>query len=139
MNRDRLATVVRIRRLQERIARGEVARDRAAAHAREIAEQDAVALLDDAELGVPRTPDGLRAHRRMLGRGVRDVGDAAAAVADAHQQVAVAVSGWTRAAQRLDGMERLDGRLAQEAEAERARLEQAEIDDLVVMRWDPDR
>lgn len=135
MNRARLATVVRVRRIQERIARGEVARDRGVVAGRELAADAAAARLDDVSTTTPDRPTSFVAHRRMLGSGVREVERATDDVRAARARLDGTVRSWTHAAQRLEGVERLDERAAAAADASAERAERVELDDLVVMRW----
>jgi hypothetical protein len=136
VKQDRLATVVRIRALQERIARAAVARDRMAVAEREQREQHALTSVDTRATQAPREARAFVAHRSMLHGGVREVAVARAAVDAARADLAGTFDTWSDAAQRLEGIERLDERVSMATEAETQRREGVELDDIVVMRWE---
>lgn len=131
----RIATVVRIRRLQERIARGEVARGHAevAARAGDVTRADAEA---HAWAGVrPAHLGAHELHRAVYDVALDDVRAAEHRLDVAHTRAEDAVRAWTEASRRLDGVERLDERQRQAAADEAERAAGKELDDLVVMRW----
>lgn len=135
MSRSRLDTVLRIRSLQERIARGEIERERAVASQREhdatVAREAVTSRADRA----PTSPAAFVAQREMLVVGSEHIGVASATAAAAQLDVAYAVSEWTSTRRRLEGVERLDERLSREVAAADAARDQLELDDLVVTRW----
>ena len=138
MSRSRLDTVLRIRSLQERIARGEIERERDVASRREhdvaVAREAVTSRADRA----PTSPAAFAAQREMLVVGTQQVDIASATAADAQLDVAHAVAEWTSTRRRLEGVERLDDRLSREAAATDAARAQLELDDLVVTRWKRD-
>ncbi|MFT7502916.1 MAG: flagellar export protein FliJ [Gammaproteobacteria bacterium] len=131
-------TVVRIRGLQERIARADVARDQVLIAERRRYESAAVSAVDDASNSTPTGAAKFVAHRRMLDGGMRDISLAAAAVVVAHNALTSSLASWSIAAQRLEGVERLQERATDSAEAELEHSERAELDDIVIMQWDRD-
>jgi flagellar export protein FliJ len=131
-------TVVRIRGLQERIARADVARDQVLIAERRRYELAAVSAVDDASNSMPTVAAKFVAHRRMLDGGMRDIALAAGAVAVARRALTSSLASWSIAAQRLEGVERLQERATDSAEAELEHSERAELDDIVIMRWDRD-
>jgi hypothetical protein len=133
----RIATVVRVRRLQERLARSEVARRRAELGiraAREAALWSTVAERAPVPPGAT-SPGVLRAHRHLLAGGVAGARRAGDDVAAAQAAVDHAMEHWSSAAQRREGIERLAERVAEAQQAEQARLDNLELDDLVIARW----
>ena len=137
MSGDRIATVVRVRRLQERLARAEVGRSRAELAAR--VEHEAVlwSAVADRAATTPGalTPDVLRSRRAMLAGGVAGARRAGLGVTVAQTAVDGAMERWSAAAQRREGIERLADRAAEARQAEQARLDNLELDDLVIARW----
>lgn len=137
MSARRLDTVLRIRSLQERLAKGEVMARRLEQQRCEADAARARSLV--AERAVPGTSPvsatNFVAHRSMLGAGTAQADRARAVALGAREEVATAVELWTEASQRLDGVERLDERATADAVAEQQRVDGVELDDLVVMRW----
>ena len=137
MNRTRVETVLRVRELQERLARQEVVRERHALARREQAENEArqlVARHAESTVG-PMAGSRLLDRRHMLSSGVVRTQRLSAAVVDASHDVDRAMSSWQERAERLDGIERLAERVAEHDREESARAENALIDDLVIARW----
>lgn len=137
MTARRLDTVLRIRSLQERLAKGEVMARRQEQQRCEAEAAAARSLVSERAVPAALTVSAanFRAHRSMLGAGTAQADRARAIAIGAREEVAVAVESWTLASQRLDGVERLDERATAEATAEQQRVEGVELDDLVVMRW----
>lgn len=135
MSRSRLETVVRIRTLQEQIARGEVERERRNVRQRE----DDVAHADQAVASraaqYATSPTAFAAHRSMLDVGLRHVGMAEQRCDLARLEADRSVTEWTAASRKLEGVERLDERINALRQATEALTAQKEIDDLVVTRW----
>ena len=137
MSARRLDTVLRIRSLQERLAKGEVMARRVelqrcdddAARARSLVAERSVPAASTVSAG------NFVAHRSMLGAGSAQADRAGVIALGAREEVATAVELWTGASQRLDGVERLDERATADALAEQQRVDGVELDDLVVMRW----
>jgi hypothetical protein len=138
VSRTRMDTVLRIRGLQERIERAAVARDQVLIAERQRYESTTVSAVDDASNSMPTVAAKFVAHRRMLDGGMRDIALAAAAVAVAHGALTSSLASWSLAAQRLEGVERLQARTTELAQAELEHSERAELDDIVIMRWDRD-
>ncbi len=132
----RIDTVVRVRALQERLARAAVARSQATAAdaaRREAGAWQALAERDHALRGTfDQATFGAR-ERALVGGHVAAVG-AQRRHGDARLAVADSIGRWTIAARDHDGVERLAGRLAADAQAEAVRLAGAELDELVVLR-----
>lgn len=123
MRRDRLATVLRVRRVQEQIAASRLA----AAEAERHAAATRVAARR-ADVAVPRT------DRHVVELAWQAV-DRAAVVHAAAIATADGERGrWADAARRVKGLERLDDRLRAEARAEEQRKLAATLDDLVTTR-----
>lgn len=137
MSGERIATVVRVRRLQERLARAEVGRSRAELAARvghEVALWSTVADRAATTSGTME-PDELRARRAVLAGGVAGARRAGLGVTVARTAVDGAMEHWSAAAQRREGIERLAERAAEALQAEQVRLDGRELDDLVIARW----
>ena len=137
MSNARIATVVRVRRLQERLARAEVGRSRAELAAR-IEHEGALwsTVADRATtMSGAMSPDALRARRAMLAGGVAGARRAGLGVNVARTAGDGAMEHWSAAAQRREGIERLADRATEALQAEQARLDNLELDDLVIARW----
>lgn len=134
MNDRRIATVLRVRELQERIARSEVARRQVALAQERDAEAAAWQHVRRRSAEAPPAALHFLGHRAMLHGGVADAHRARHRVDTAHEQVRSSLDVWQVEAQRLDGMERLAERVRGEAAAEAERRTANEMDDLVVMR-----
>ena len=137
MTTRRLDTVVRIRTLQERLAKAEVMARRSDHRRCDEEATQAHQLVSDRATpdAAPTSASRFVAQRSMLGAGMAITQRARHAAADARTQLDAAVESWTLASQRLDGVERLDERSTASAAAEQQRLEGVELDDRVVMRW----
>ncbi len=135
MNRARLDTVLRIRSLQERLARGEIEHERAVVARCDHAVSVAQHAVEARARRAPTSPGAFIAQREMLDVGTHQIGMAAATSAQAQFGLDRAVVDWTATRRRLEGIQRLDERLASEAVAEDAAREQLELDDIVVTRW----
>lgn len=136
MSSRRIDTVVRIRRLQEQLASGELARTRQALELAERAERDAWQLVADRAGDAAETPDALRATRAKLDGGVTHATRLGDEKVHAIHHADVAMHDWREAMQRLDGIERLSDKLTEQDRAEDERKSGVELDDLVVMRWE---
>lgn len=135
MSGRRLGTIIRVRRLQERLARADVARTRAELATRVAHEDHLWCSLADRAAAMPTTPHALRAHRQMLTGGVAEAHRAGEHVVAARDRVDEALAHWTGATQRREGIERLADRIADAEHAERERRAGVELDDLVIARW----
>lgn len=137
MNRRRVDTVLRIRELQERLAKQQVVSARLVLAERERAEHDARALVADrARSGRGATTGAQLVDRRhMLSSGVEHSVRLAGQVLGASHTVDGTMVSWRVEAERLDGIERLSERIAEQEREETVRREAALIDDLVIARW----
>ncbi len=138
---NRMSSVLRIRKLQERRARGELAMSRRDHRTAEAAERRTWTLLDArlaAAVAIAGHGDGavsLRADRAVVDAGVLGAARQHGQTVEAAAKVVVAMDGWTIAARRVEGLERLSERLDEAARAEAERLAANEIDDLVLARF----
>ena len=140
----RLAAVLRIRQIQERGARGELAVQRRRHRLAQVAERHTWAALDEraaAEVGAVRPSvgaDSVLGMQVVAAAGVRAAGTQRHVTETAAVDLATAMEQWTIAARRVDGMERLADRVATSEEEERQRMVNNEIDDLVLGRFGRD-
>jgi hypothetical protein len=133
VNRKRLQAVLRVRTLQERGARGELARRTQAHHQAQAAEAHTWELLRTVQAS---SGDALSLHTAVA---VRDAGTRAVerqhdTTESAREGVVGAREEWTIAARRVEALDRLGERLREADEAEAERLQILEIDDLVLAR-----
>lgn len=136
MSARRLDTVVRIRRLQERLASGQVAVERQRLGLAEEAERAAWLMVSVRTPTAGSTPaDAFRSHRGLLAAGAGEASSLRIVSQAAVQRVESVLVTWQDARQRLDGIERLERRLAVEQHEESIRKESVEMDDLVITRW----
>lgn len=136
MSSRRIDTVVRIRELQERLARAEVARCQAAARSAAEHEQRSWMLLAerDRALRGAMAGRGLHARSAALGGGLTTAIRAGGRTAAAQVATGQAIDGWKVAARDHDGVARLAERLAAQARDDETRRAAAELDELVVQR-----
>lgn len=137
MNRDRLRSVLRVREVQERTARGELARTRWVHRAADEAERSTWRMLDDriARDRTARSAADLLAARSIVDAGMLAAETQRACTRRAEADVGGALQSWSIAARRVEGLVRLSERAAQEARAEVVRKSANEIDDLVLIRF----
>jgi flagellar export protein FliJ len=132
--RDRLGSVLRIRRLQEEAQRGRLL----LAQAEVTSAGAVVARRQEAYAGLaPQSDD--RAGAFLAERSYRTARAAAILVAQGEQQAAderavVAKHAWTEAAREVDGVERLVERARVARFAEQLRVEQEQIDEASMAR-----
>jgi len=134
MSRDRLSSVLRIRTIQERSARGELAMQRIHHRQAETAEWTTWTMLDGRAMP---TASFLPALVVLGQRALVSASMGAAAVqhdatASALQQVHAAMDVWTIATRRVEGLERLADRLDSAENQESVRRAANEIDDRVL-------
>lgn len=136
MTARRIGTVVRIRDLQERLARAEVARRQAEARAAVEHERRTWALLAEREETLHGHLDaGVLARRAdTLGGGLHAALRAADDTVAAQSATDAALADWATATRDHDGVERLAARLADQADAAEQRRAAADLDELVVQR-----
>lgn len=120
---DRLATVLRVRRVQEQVAAGRLASAEAARRA-----ADAALVDRRAAVPVPRT------DRQVVELSWAAVDRARLVAASAVDAADRERATWSDAARRVKGLERLDERLRAEARVEELRRQAAVLDDLVTTR-----
>ena len=133
MNRSRLADVLRVRRLQERTARGELAVSNQRHHAAIVAEATMWTSLDRrgevmARSGSFAAVQATRVVGTLAAEAQRAVTEQAGRTAE------LAGERWGEAARRVEALERLGDRLAEVEAEERDRAERNELDDLVLAR-----
>lgn len=134
VRRDRLGSVLRIRRLQEEAQRGRLLLAQA-----EVTASTAVVARRQASYDglAPQADD--RAQAFLAERSHRTARAAAVLVAEGEQQAAgeravVAKHAWTDAAREVDGVERLVERARVARFAEQLRVEQEQIDEVSMAR-----
>ncbi|MGH9133244.1 MAG: hypothetical protein ACRDZZ_04850 [Ilumatobacteraceae bacterium] len=137
MNAARLAAILRVRRLQERQARGHLAAGRHVHAAAARAEHD-VRQLVRARAG-ESSGELMPAPSLFTGRAVIEAGLLAASHRRADTELAAVevvtlTDAWSITARRVDGLERMDERLREVERIELDRVERAEVDDLVSAR-----
>ena len=129
-----LATLLRVRRLQEDVAKAEVARARIeAALADDVAEAREQALTRSRPAGGdPRTFVASLVASRSL---AIEAGLMRRAAAEAHHGVTLRLADWSSAAGRAEGVDRVVTRHSEEYVAEEMGAEQAERDELTGAAW----
>lgn len=135
MNSKRLATVLRVREMHERIARAEVGRRQAARTAAISAERAAWDILSTAPKPTSGSGTMFASRRQSFEAGIAEAQAHRTSVAEAETRVDESIAEWQIEAQKLDGIERLAERTRDEERAAAERAELVEIDDLVVSRW----
>ncbi len=133
MKRERLQAVLRVRSLQERGARGELARRSTAHHQAVSAEQHTWERLERVADATTST-DGLVAMRAVRDAGLRAVESQHRITDETLADTVVARDEWTIAARRVEALDRLGTRLREADDAEAERQQILEIDDLVLAR-----
>ncbi|MFN8024294.1 MAG: flagellar FliJ family protein [Acidimicrobiales bacterium] len=133
MNRKRLQAVLRVRTLQERGARGELAR-RTQAHQRAQAAEERTWELLQGVQAAGGDPLSLQTAVAVRDAGTRAVERQHDTTEAAREGVVGAREEWTIAARRVEALDRLGERLREADEAEQERLQILEIDDLVLAR-----
>lgn len=136
MRADRLAAVLRVRRLQEQRARGALATsnaERMRASTEERLAVDAVAARADA-VRASTSADDLRAVSQIVASGLLAVDARRRTTETATLVVRDRTDEWSQTARRVDAMERLESRVLEADRLERDRRERAESDDLAAER-----
>ena len=137
MNGKRLTSVLRVRHLQERAARGALAASRHAHRTAENAERDTWESLD-AHVTTPMRgePAGsLQGTRLLVASGMLAAERQHHATVAAAQDLITATDEWTIAARRVEGLERLVERQTIAEREESVRRSSNEIDDLVLIKF----
>jgi flagellar biosynthesis chaperone FliJ len=127
---------MRVRRLQEQLAVGEVARRRQALAEVERTEREAWDALDRRADAAVESAASLRTHRTMVAGGIAHATELGASARTSSDHLDQATQAWRLALQRLDGIERLTQRILRDEQAAGERAAIVELDDLVVMRWE---
>lgn len=134
MNRSRLDAVLRIRQIQERSARGQVATTRDAHRNAAAAEARTWRMLDErATASVIDSVAALLGQHAVVRAGMLAAQTQETVTFAAADRVETAVAAWTVAARRVEGLERLTERTAEAERDESARRVANEIDDLVLV------
>jgi len=137
MNGNRLASVLRIRHLQERASRGALAASRHAHRCAETAERQTWGALDERMTESHRLDSAAALHggHLFVRAGVLAAETQHVETLVAADSVVAARAEWTVAARRVEGLERLMERQAALAHEEETRKASNEIDDLVLVRF----
>jgi hypothetical protein len=132
----RMAAVLRIRELQERLARAEVGAAQAAAARARSAEDGAWTAVRSRRDGAPTiaSATALLVSRDRMAAGITVAHQAGAATVAASATVDDRLAAWRVTAQRVDGLERLTAELARRDAVESERRASSELDDLVLAR-----
>lgn len=133
----RIDAVVRVRALQERLARAAVARARAEAAEAVTLEREAWELLvaRDRELRGAFTGADMVVREGVLAGGLQHGLRAARHASSARAASDAAIEGWAATARAHEGVARLAERIAEEVRLDHARKEAVELDELVVVRY----
>ena len=134
MNQDRLAAVLRVRELQEQIARGELARTNEQLRRATDAEARTWARLDRPDAGGVVASQQLAAQQAFRDAGTLAAGSQRLITDRAEEGVLVARDDWAVAARRVEGLERLAERTRAADALDDDRRRSNEIDDLVLAR-----
>lgn len=137
MNGKRLASVLRIRHLQERACRGALAASRHAHRSAETAERQTWDSLDARVSGSRQlcSAADLCGAQRFVAAGMLAAETQHVATSNAAGELVSATAEWTLAARRVEGLERLMDRQGEMAREEAVRAASNEIDDLVLVRF----
>ena len=137
MNAKRVASILRVRRLQERQARGHLA---AGHHVHAVAARDEHETREQVRACPGRrwddpvaVPD-LLTSRVVVEAGLLAASSRRADTEQAAVDVAMLTDAWSITARRVDALERMDERIREFDRIELDRVERAEIDDLVSAR-----
>ncbi|MEK7423660.1 MAG: flagellar FliJ family protein [Actinomycetota bacterium] len=134
MSGRRLDAVLRIRELQERGARGELARSNDRHRRASDIETRTWALLDRASVEGPATSRALSAVHTLRRAGTLAADSQHLVAEHAHQASTIARDHWTIAVRRVEALERLAERTREASALEADRRQANEIDDLVLAR-----
>jgi flagellar export protein FliJ len=137
MNAKRVASILRVRRLQERQARGHLAAGHHVHAVATRAEQDTrehVRACADQRSTELTLVSELLADRMVIVSGLLAASSRRADTEQAAQDVATLTDAWSVTARRVDALERMDERIRENDRIELDRAERAEVDDLVSAR-----
>jgi len=139
MNAKRVASILRVRRLQERQARGHLA---AGHHVYAVATREEHETCEQVRACPGRrwndSVPALLTGRVVIESGLLAASSRRADTALAAVDVATLTDAWSIAARRVDALERMDERIREIDRIELDRTERAEIDDLVSARHPTD-
>ena len=134
MNGRRLAAVLRVRELQERGARGELALTNEHVRQATDAERRTWASLDRPADGATMSSQQIAGRHALRMAGTLAAGSQRIVTERAEEGATVARNEWTFAARRVEALERLDERTRAEAAIEFERTRSNELDDMVLAR-----
>jgi flagellar export protein FliJ len=134
MNGQRLAAVLRVRELQERGARGELARNNEQLRRAASAERRTWTSLDRPPPDATLSAQQIAAHSAFRAAGTLAADSQRAVTESAAEGVVLARDSWTVAARRVEALERLDERQRTEAAVEFERQRSNDLDDMVLAR-----
>jgi flagellar export protein FliJ len=137
MNATRVASILRVRRLQERQARGHLAAGHHVHTAATRAEQDTrdhVRACADRRSTELTLVSKLLTERAVIVSGLLAASSRRADTEHAAADVATLTDAWSVTARRVDALERMDERIRENDRIELDRVERAEVDDLVSAR-----
>jgi flagellar export protein FliJ len=134
VNGRRLAAVLRVRELQERGARGELARTNEQLRRAADAERQTWASLDRAARGATMSSQEIAGRHAVRMAGALAAGSQRVVTEHAEEGATVARNEWTIAARRVEALERLDERKRVEEAVEFERSRSNELDDMVLAR-----
>lgn len=137
MNGKRLASVLRVRHLQERAARGALAASRNVHRVAERAERDTWESLD-AHAAAPihgESAGSLQGTQLLVASGMLAAERQHRVTVAAAENLVSATDEWTLAARRVEGLERLVERQSIAEREESVRRSSNEIDDLVLIKF----
>lgn len=134
MNGRRLATVLRVRELQERGARGELARTNEQLRHAADAERSTWTALDRPAPRTSWSSQQLGAHQAIRATGTLAADSQHLITEHAEGCVVEAAEVWTIAARRVEALERLDERNRETEAVETERQRNNELDDMVLAR-----
>ena len=137
MNAKRVASILRVRRLQERQARGHLAAGHhvltIATQAEHATREHVRACADQRSTDLTRVSE-LLADRMVIVSGLLAASSRRADTEQAADDVAALTDAWSITARRVDALERMDERIRENDRIELDRVERAEVDDLVSAR-----
>lgn len=137
MNATRVTSILRVRRLQERQARGHLAvghHTHAIATREEHETREHVRARADRRSPEPAAVPALLTDRVVIESGLLAASSRRADTQRAAVDVATLTDAWSVTARRVDALERMDERIRESDRIELDRVERAEIDDLVSAR-----
>ena len=130
----RMSKVLRVRELQEEMARAGVATARSAEQQAQVALDSSVDHYRSLDVAAPQTAMAFLGLRDQASHRAGAVGVAQGNRRIAADATAAAVATWHESNRRVDALERLDERRRDEYEVEVRRYEDAAVDEIVVAR-----